>query len=106
MKNKKLTSTTVAPVGIFTKKEINIPQSKAKAALSEDKKSALLKLRAICRAVTAGRIRRDEISIIPTTRTERTTVMAVRITRRVFIFFVETPLICASCSLNESETRS
>lgn len=77
IKIKKFTITIVAPVGRFMTKEINIPKITEDTAIPDEMNRAILNPFAICSAVTAGRIKSDDVSIIPTTFMARTTVIPV-----------------------------
>ena len=77
-KNIMLIMTIVAPAGISNKKDRVIPDKTDMTASSAAIGVAPLKPLATCRAVTAGRISRAEISMMPTTLMASTTVTAVR----------------------------
>jgi hypothetical protein len=98
IKNMKLIMTIVAPVGRSRKNEEMIPDSTEIIAVNEAVKMTALKLLAIWRAVTAGNIINAEMSIIPTTFMDRTTVTAVRRTNSVLMSFVLMPEAFAESS--------
>ena len=98
--------TIVAPVGRSATRARNTPRITEKTPLTDAIMIVILKPRVICRAVTGGRMRRDDMSIIPTTLIARTTVRDVRSTRIVFMAFVLTPLAFADSSSKVMERRS
>ena len=87
----KLIRTIVAPVGRSRKKENVIPDITEIMADAEAANITALKLLAIWRAVTAGNMSKAEISIIPTTFMDKTTVTAVRRTNNILMNFVLIP---------------
>lgn len=102
----KLVRTIVAPVGRSRKKETTIPETTETIADNEAVNITALKLLAICRAVTAGNISNAEISMIPTTFMDKTTVTAVRRTNNVLIDFVFMPEVFAESSSNVMDKSS
>ena len=106
MKNRKLRMTIVAPVGRSNARERNIPEITDITPHTEAITIVILKPLATWRAVTGGRIRRDEMSIMPTTRMARTTVIDVNNTRIPLIVFVFIPLTFADSSSNVIDRSS
>jgi len=102
----KFTITMVAPVGRFMMKDIYIPAITEDIAIKDEKTMVFLKPFAIWSAVTAGNIRRADVSIIPTTLIARTTVIPVRRTSMEFIFFVFIPVTFANSSSKVVEKYS
>jgi hypothetical protein len=103
---RKFTITMVAPVGRLRTKEAEMPMITDTMPHSDDTTMVFRKLRAICSAVTGGRMRRDEVSIIPTIFMARTTVIPVKRTRMAFIFPVSIPDIRANSSSKAVEKCS
>ena len=98
LKNMKLIMTIVAPVGRSRKNDMMIPETTEIMAVTEAANMTALKLLAIWRAVTAGNMINAEISIMPTTFMDRTTVTAVRRTNNVLMNFVFMPEAFAESS--------
>jgi hypothetical protein len=94
----KLIKTIVAPVGRSRKKEKTIPEMTEANADTEAIIITDLKLLAIWRAVTEGNISNAEISIMPTTFMDKTTVTAVRRTNIELMNFVLMPETFAESS--------
>jgi hypothetical protein len=97
-KKKKLIRTIVAPVGRSRKKERKIPEITETIADNEAVNITALKLLAIWSAVTAGNISNAEMSMMPTTFMDKTTVTAVRRTNNVLIDLVFMPEVFAESS--------
>lgn len=102
----KLMMTIVAPAGKLSTKEANIPNITERIPEKAEMIIVVLKLFATCRAVTGGRMRRAEMSMIPTTFIARTTVSAVRRTRTLFMRSVFIPDAFADSSSNVIERSS
>jgi hypothetical protein len=105
-KKTKFMMTIVAPAGRFRIKEAKIPDVTERMPERAEIMIVVLKPFAICRAVTGGRIRRAEMSIIPTTFMARTTVSAMRRTRILFIWPVFIPDAFADSSSKVMERSS
>jgi hypothetical protein len=97
-KKMKLIRTIVAPVGRSREKETAIPETTETTADNEAVSITALKLLAIWRAVTAGNISNAEMSMIPTTFMDKTTVTAVRRTNIVLMDSVFIPEAFAESS--------
>ncbi len=94
----KFIRTIVAPVGRSREKETRIPETTETIADNEAVNITALKLFAIWSAVTAGNISNAEMSMIPTTFMDKTTVTAVRRTNIVLIDSVFMPEAFAESS--------
>src|SRR5512136_1668676 len=94
-KKMKLTRTIVAPVGMSRKNDTTIPETTETKADKEAVNITALKLLAIWRAVTAGNISNAEMSMMPTTFMDSTTVIAVKRTNNVLIDCVLMPEVFA-----------
>ncbi len=75
MKMMKFIKTMVAPAGKSNKKDNTIPDTTETTPAREETKRVILKLLAICRAVTGGNIRRAVTRRMPTAFMARTTVI-------------------------------
>jgi hypothetical protein len=106
MKKMKFMMTMVAPVGRSKWSETITPATTEITAENEAAIISVLKLFAIWRAVTAGKMSNAEMSIIPTTFMDRTTVTAVSRTKIVLISFVFMPEAFAESSSKVMERRS
>lgn len=106
MKRMKLIMTIVAPVGRSRKNERTIPETTEVIADNDAANMTALKLLAIWRAVTAGNMSNAEMSIIPTTFMDKTTVTAVSKTKIVLMNFVLMPDAFAESSSNVMERSS
>ena len=98
--------TIVAPVGRSRKNERTIPETTEVIADNDAANMTALKLLAIWRAVTAGNMSNAEMSIIPTTFMDKTTVTAVSKTKIVLMNFVLMPDAFAESSSNVMERSS
>ena len=105
-KKMKLMMTIVAPAGKLSKKEANIPNITERIPERAETIIVALKLFAICKAVTGGRMRRAEMSMIPTTFIARTTVSAMSRTRTLFMRSVFIPDAFADSSSKVMERSS
>jgi hypothetical protein len=103
---KKFITTIIAPVGILRKKEINIPLITAIMDVIAEIIIVILNPLATCNAVTEGNIINAEISIMPTTLIERTTVIAVSTTSIMLMILTFMPATLACSSLKVMEKRS
>ena len=105
-KIRKFTITIVAPAGMSRKKEAVIPISTEITANKTETNKAPLKPFEICKAETAGKIRRADTNMMPTTFIASTTVIAVSEVRIIFTKFVLIPVALAKVSSNVTENKS
>ncbi len=105
MKNRKLRMTIVAPVGRSRLGKKIFKNNRYNAARGNNNNCHFEAFRHL-EGCYGGRISRDDMSIIPTTRMARTTVIDVNNTRIPLIVFVFIPLTFADSSSNVIDRSS